>query len=82
MELRKTTELCAVQHYPKFGITAFGGFEYRERERERERAGDVHKILVKTHEGEKPCERPTCGWVDNGNGIALKIYIVCSAKSC
>ena len=57
MKLRRTTKLYAVQHCPKFGIPALGTFEYRERERETVR--DVHKILVKTHEGIKPCERPT-----------------------
>jgi len=78
--MRRTTKLYAVQHCPKFGIPALGAFEYRERERERAR--DVHKILVKTHEGIKPCERPTRGWADNGKEIALKIHIVCSANSC
>ena len=54
----------------------------RERERERHTARDVQKILVKTHEGIKPCERPMREWTDNGKEIALKIYTVCSANSC
>jgi hypothetical protein len=74
--LRRTTELYAVQHYPKFGIPALGGFEYRERAR------DVHKILVKTHEGIKPCARPMRGWADKDKETALKIYSVCRANSC
>jgi hypothetical protein len=37
--------------------------------------------LIKTDEGEKPSARPTRGWADNGNEIALKIYIVCSVNS-
>ena len=78
MKWRRTTKLYSVQHYPKFGIPALGAFEYRETERQRQTTKDVHKILVKTREGIKPCERPRRGWADNGKEIALKIYIVCS----
>jgi len=74
MKLRRTTKLYAFHQNPKFGIPALGVCEYRERERESAR--DVRKTLAKTHEGIKPCERPTREWADNGNEIALKyIYV-------
>jgi hypothetical protein len=59
MKLCRTTELCAVQNYSTFGITAFSGFErgwgrerVRERERETERQPEAHtKFLSKRMKG-------------------------------